>query len=305
MPTSTRRWQRFDPLPPAAMRGHISIRFPAFLITALWCLLFGSGVAGQRVTVVLSGGAARGGAHIGVLRALEEQKVPISSIVGTSIGAIIGGMYASGYSPDEIEKLMSSRQFQQWATGVMDDRYSYYYRKEDPNASWITTSFDFTRKITGILPAQLIKTYEIDFQIMQMLAQANALARSNFDSLMIPFRCVAADVDTTASLVLRSGDLATAVRGSMSLPLVFAPVVIRNKLVYDGGMYNNFPCDVASHEFHPDVIIGSRVAVRYEKPDRDDMVSQLLTMLMERQSDTVNFPRSVMIVPDIPSISLL
>jgi NTE family protein len=115
-------------------------------------------VSAQRVAVVLSGGAAKGGAHIGVLRALEENQVPVNYIVGTSIGAVVGSMYASGYSPDEIEKLMSSEAFQRWAAGVMDDKYVYYYRKADPNASWITTNFDFTKKVTSILPAQLIKT---------------------------------------------------------------------------------------------------------------------------------------------------
>ena len=91
----------------------------------------------------------------------------------------------------------------------------------------------------------------------------------------------------------------------MSLPLIFSPVVINKKLVYDGGMYNNFPCDVAMQDFHPDVIIGSRVAHRFGKADRDDIISQLLTMLMERQNDTILYPNSVMIVPNIPAINLL
>jgi len=278
--------------------------FSFFLIFGFSFLFFYSSPA-QRVAVVLSGGAAKGGAHIGVLRALEEHQVPINYIIGTSIGAVVGGMYAAGYSPDEIENLMNSWEFQQWASGVMDDKYIYYFQKEDPNASWITTSFDFTKKITSILPAQLIKTYDIDFQIMKLMSQANAVAGSDFNRLMVPFRCVVADIDTSAQMVLRNGDLSTAVRGSMSLPLVFSPVVINSKLVYDGGMYNNFPCDVAMRDFQPDVIIGSRVARRYEKPDRDDLVSQLLTMLMERQSDTIFYPHSVMIVPNVPSINLL
>ncbi len=277
---------------------------PVLLIFHFSFFINYSGTA-QRVALVLSGGAAKGGAHIGVLRALEENQVPVNYIVGTSIGAVVGGLYAAGFSPDEIQELMNSEKFQRWASGIMDDKYVFYYRKEDPNASWITTSFDFTKKITSILPAQLIKTYEIDFQIMQLLSQANAAAGSDFNKLMVPFRCVVADIDTTAQMVLRNGDLSTAVRGSMSLPLVFSPVVIKNKLVYDGGMYNNFPCDVAMLDFQPDVIIGSRVAQRYEKPDRDDMVSQLLTMLMERQSDTIFYKNSVMIVPNIPTINLL
>ena len=278
----------------------------SLLILVLYlCFVSIGSAAAQRVAVVLSGGGAKGGAHIGVLRALEEQHIPITCIVGTSIGAVIGAMYAGGYTPDEIEKILNSRNFQHWASGEMDEKYSYYYRKEDPNASWITTSFDFTRKLTAILPAQFIKTYEIDFQIMKMLAASNAAAGGDFNKLMIPFRCVVSDIDSSEKMVLRHGDLSTAVRGSMSLPLILNPAVIDKKLVFDGGMYDNFPCDVAVHEFHPDVIIGSRVAQRYEKPDRDDMVSQLLTMLMERQSDTISYPNSVMIVPDIPPVDLL
>ncbi|MCK9423997.1 MAG: patatin-like phospholipase family protein [Bacteroidales bacterium] len=259
----------------------------------------------QRVALVLSGGAAKGGAHIGVIRALEEQQIPITYITGTSIGAIIGAMYASGYTPDEMENLMNSEDFQRWASGVMDDKYIYYYRKEDPNASWITTNFDFNKKITSLLPTHLIKTYEIDFRFMELLAPANAVCKGNFDSLMIPFRCVVSDIDSTQALVLGSGDLNAAVRGSMSIPLIYNPVVINKKLVFDGGMYNNFPVDAVIRDFHPDVIIGSRVAQRYDKPDRDDIISQILSMLMERQSDTILFSRSVMIVPKLPPTNLL
>lgn len=280
-------------------------RYLSVFLVFYFSLFIADLLSAQRVALVLSGGAAKGGAHIGVLRALEEQMVPVNYIVGTSIGAVVGAMYASGYSPDEIEHLMNSEAFQRWVSGVTNDQYVYYYRKEDPNASWITTSFDFTKNFAAILPAQLIRTYDIDFQIMQLLSPANAVAGGDFDKLMVPFRCVVADIDTTAQMVMRRGDLSTAVRGSMSLPLVFAPVVINNKLVYDGGMYNNFPSDVAMLDFKPDVIIGSRVAQRYEKPDQDDIISQLLTMLMERQNDTIIFPGSVMIVPKIPSISLL
>jgi len=287
------------------MLARIRNRPACFLPILIFFLLSGFPARSQKVALVLSGGAAKGGAHIGVLRALEENHIPVDYIVGTSIGAVVGGMYASGYSPDEIEKLMSSEEFQRWASGTMSDEYVYYYRKEDPNASWIATSFDFTKKVTSILPAQLIKTYDIDFQIMRLFARANAAAGGNFNNLMVPFRCVVADIDTTGQMVMSNGDLSTAIRGSMSLPLIFSPVVLNNKLIYDGGMYNNFPCDVAIQDFKPDVVIGSRVAKRFEKPDRDDIVSQLLTMLMERQSDTLTLPHSVMIVPNIPHINLL
>ncbi len=262
-------------------------------------------VSGQKVALVLSGGASRGGAHIGVIRALEEEQVPISCIIGTSIGAIIGALYASGYTPDEMEKLLSSPEFQQWASGTMDEKNTYYYWKEDPNAGWVNLNVNFRKKVSGILPTNIVSPFEIDYHFMTLLAPANAACKGNFDSLMIPYRCVVSDIDSTEAVVMRKGDLSSAVRGSMTIPIIFNPVVINKKLVYDGGMYNNFPCDVAIGDFHPDVIIGSRVSQRYDKPDPDDIISQVLTMLMEKQNDTIPFDRSVMIVPRIPKINLL
>jgi NTE family protein len=259
----------------------------------------------QKVALVLSGGGSRGAAHIGVIRALEENKIPISYIVGTSIGAIVGSLYASGYTADEMEKLMDSEAFQRWAAGTVDDRYIYYYRKEDPNDSWVSLDFDFRKKLTSQLPTNLISPYEMDYAFLQILGTASAACNSNFDNLMIPFRCVVSDVDSTQKIVLGKGDLSSAVRGSMSIPFVFKPITINGKLVFDGGMYDNFPTDVAVKEFHPDVIIGSRVAERYSNPDREDVVSQLLSMLMARQNDSIPYPNSVLISPALPHISII
>src|ERR1035437_479004 len=95
-------------------------------------------IRAQKVALVLSGGGSRGVAHIGVIRALEESHIPINYIVGTSVGAIVGSLYASGYTADEMEQLMDSEAFQHWTAGIMDDRYIYYYRKEDPNGGWVS-----------------------------------------------------------------------------------------------------------------------------------------------------------------------
>ena len=262
-------------------------------------------IRAQKVALVLSGGGSRGAAHIGVIRALEENKIPISYIVGTSIGAIVGSLYASGYTADEMEKLMASEAFQRWVAGAVDDQYIYYYRKEDPNGGWVSLDFDFRKKLTSQLPTNLISPYEMDYAFLQILGTSSAACKNNFDQLMIPFRCVVADVDSTQKIVLGKGDLSSAVRGSMSIPFVFKPITINGKLVFDGGMYDNFPTDVAVKEFHPDVIIGIRVAERYSSPDREDVVSQLLSMLMARQTDSIPFPNSVLIVPNIPHINII
>ncbi len=259
----------------------------------------------QKVALVLSGGGAKGAAHIGVIRALEEHQIPIDYVVGTSIGAIVGALYAIGYTPEEMEQLMDSQEFSNWAAGIVNEKYVYYFRKEDPNASWVSLDIDPKKKLSTFLPTNLITPYEIDFELMRMFASASAASNYNFNNLMIPFRCVAADIDSTQALVMRDGNLSSAVRGSMSIPLVFNAMQYKGKLLFDGGMYNNFPANVAQDDFHPDVIIGSRVAQRFKAPDADDVISQLSTMLMERQSDTITYPNSVMIVPQIPKINLL
>ena len=268
-------------------------------------LLSTSSLQAQKVVLVLSGGGSKGAAHIGVIRALEENHIPIDYIVGTSIGAVVGSLYASGYTPDEMERLMESASFLRWVGGLMDDGYIYYYRKEDPNGSWMSMDFDFRKKLTSQLPTHLISPYEMDYAFLQILGPASAACKNNFDQLMIPFRCVVSDVDSTQKIVLRNGDLSSAVRGSMSIPFVFKPITINGKLVFDGGMYDNFPTDVAVNEFHPDVIIGSRVAERYSSPDREDVISQLLSMLMARQNDTIPYPNSILIAPNIPHVSLI
>ena len=259
----------------------------------------------QKVALVLSGGGSRGAAHIGVIRALEENHIPIDYIAGTSIGAIVGSLYAMGYTPDEMEKLLDSKDFKRWSAGIIDDQYVYYYLKEDPNSSWVSLDINFKKKLSSQLPSNLISPYEMDFAFMELLAPGAAACNYNFNNLVIPFRCVVSDVDSTQTMVIRNGDLASAVRGSMTIPFIFKPITIQGRLVFDGGMYNNFPVDIAKKDFHPDVIIGSRVAKRYEKPDRDDALSLLLSMLMERQNDTMLYPNSIMIVPSIPDVNII
>ncbi|MCX6287256.1 MAG: patatin-like phospholipase family protein [Bacteroidetes bacterium] len=267
----------------------------------LWCMPAQS----QKVAVILSGGASKGGAHIGVLRALEEQHIPISYIAGTSVGAIIGGLYASGYTPDEIETLISSEEFQRNASGLMYDEYVYYYRREESNASWISLDINPKKKITSSLPTSLKSPFMIDFRFMEIFAPPNAAAGGDFDKLFVPFRCVVADIDSSSAVIIKKGDLGSAIRASMSIPFVYNPVILNNKVMYDGGMYNNFPTNVAADDFKADVIIGSRVAERYDKPDPEDIVSQLLIMLMGKQSSNIPYPNSVLILPNVPVVDLL
>lgn len=239
-------------------------------------------IKAQKVAVVLSGGGAKGVCHIGFLKALEENNIPIDYIAGTSMGAIIGGMYAAGYTPTEMEQLVTSPIFQKWAEGVIGDDYYHYYKQEDPNAAWFKLRFNYSEKLKPRLPTNLVSPFEMDYQFMEVFAAASAASNYNFDSLMIPFRCVAADIFANKPYVADTGCIGTAVRASMTFPFYFKPIKIGGRLMFDGGMYNNFPVDVAIKTFNPDVILGCKAAADGTRPESDDIISQLENMLMAK-----------------------
>lgn len=239
-------------------------------------------VTAQRVGVVLSGGGAKGLAHIGVLQALEDQQVPIDYICGTSIGALVGGLYASGYSPTQIRNLVTSEAFLDMANGKVEDKYTYYFSRQDDDAGWVSIKFYKDSVWKSAAPTNLVSPVALDFEIMARMAEANAAASYNFDSLMIPFRCNAADIASKNSVTFRQGDLGSAIRASMSYPFYLKPIRINGKLLFDGGMYNNFPADVMSEDFKPDVIIGCNVSSNEEPPHEDDILSQVRNMVVSK-----------------------
>lgn len=245
---------------------------------------------GQKVGLVLSGGGAKGVVHVGVIKALEEIGIPVDYITGTSMGAIVGGLYASGYSPAEIEAIMVSEDFSRWATGELQKQYIYYFKEDRPDASWASISFDYDarkNKMISRLPTNLISPSEMDFEFMQFFCSASAAARYDFDSLMIPFRCVASDIENSRAVILSEGQLGRAVRASMTFPFYFKPIELDSMLLFDGGMYNNFPADVMMEDFHPDVIIGSKAAGNYDAPEQDDILSQIQNMLVAKTDYSV------------------
>lgn len=256
-------------------------------------------VFGQKVAVVLSGGGSRGAAHVGMLMALEEHNIPVDYIAGTSIGAFVGAMYAAGYSPGEMEQFLTSESIRRWSTGEFSSQYDFFYRRGEPDAAWISLDFDFSKQISKILPASLVSSVEMDFTLMRLFAAASAVASNDFDSLFVPFLCVAADVDANKAKVLRSGDLGRAVRASVSFPFVFKPVTIDGRVLFDGGMYNNFPHEVALEAFGPDLIIGCKVSHNYPSPDPNDIVSQIQKMLMTDMELDLNIEQGIVIEPNL------
>jgi len=274
-----------------------------FIVTL--AIFFAINLKGQKVGLVLSGGGSKGLAHIGVIRALEEKGIPIDYITGTSMGAIIGGLYAAGYSPDEMEKIFLSEEFPYWISGKIDPKYYYYFKKEIPDASWIDLRFNYKSSIKPKLPTNLVSPFQMDFAFLEIFSSTNSIIKNSFDSLFVPFRCMAADIYHNKPITLKNGDLGRAIRASMTFPFYFKPIQIDSTILFDGGMYNNFPTDVMYDEFFPDIIIGSKVASNYPKPDADDIVSLLQNMLMEKSEYSVICDNGVLISPNVKKVNVI
>ncbi|MBA3665233.1 MAG: patatin-like phospholipase family protein [Bacteroidetes bacterium] len=256
-------------------------RFTHIAIYILFLLHF-SNLLSQRVGLVLSGGGASGLTHIGVIKALEENNIPIDYIAGTSIGSLIGGYYAIGYSPQEIEQVVRNSFFLSITKGDLPARYDYLIKQRENYASWITFKFNLKANYLKNLPTNVINSIPIDYYLMETFTGASNHVKNNFDSLMVPFRCLASDVLSKKSVVFRKGDLPSALRASMSYPFYLRPIQVDGRLLFDGGLYNNFPTDVMQKEFAPDFIIGSNVSENIVAPDDDDLYLQLRSLLMNQ-----------------------
>ncbi|MBU1012744.1 MAG: patatin-like phospholipase family protein [Bacteroidetes bacterium] len=280
------------------------LKFTYFLIV-ISIVLFGiNPVFAQKVAIVLSGGGAKGLSHVGVLRALEENNIPIDYIAGTSMGAVVGGLYASGYSPAEIETLLTSREFIRWASGELDIKNQFFFKKKPDNPSWISLPIHYDKRFRSKIPLNLVPTDEMDITIMELFAGPSAASKYDFNNLFVPFRCVTTDIEASESVIMKDGQLGEAIRASMSVPFYFSPIRVNGKLLFDGGMYNNFPVDVAYNDFSPDIIIGSKASSNFAPPQEDDIISQLQNMLMSK-TDYSNIPgKGIIIEPDLGSMNL-
>ncbi len=277
-----------------------SLLFIIFAIAA--CLQ----IKAQSVGLVLSGGGAKGMAHIGVIRVLEENNIPIDYIAGTSIGAIVGGLYAAGYSPDEMEKLFKSEEFYFWSTGKIQKDYRYYFKMPEENPSWINVRIEKKEQKVKILPkSYLIPEEQMDFAFMELLAATNEACKNNFDSLMIPFFCVATDVNKSKPAILRTGDLGASIRASMTVPFYFKPVEIDGKLLFDGGIVNNFPHDIMTDIFKPDIIIGHKVANNLKVAEAGDVLAQISNIVMRPTDFTIAANEGIVLETHFDNIGLL
>ena len=277
----------------------------------LLCFLISSSlvIQAQKVGLVLSGGGAKGITHIGIIKALEENHIPIDYVAGTSMGAIIGGMYAMGFTVDEMIETIKSNDFKHWTTGEIDSNYKYYYRNADPKPNFVEISFnvhniDSINLKSAVLPTNIISPRQMNYAFVPLTSQANAVAGGDFDKLFVPFRCVASDIYNKEAVVFRYGVLGDAIHASLSYPFMFKPVVIDNRLLFDGGIFNNFPVDVMRTDFKPDIMIGSVVARNPRKPDERDILMQIQNMIMSRTDYTIPKKEGILLKFNMPNFKL-
>lgn len=262
-----------------------------FLLTSIAVLPALSAEAGDSVSnrqdykvgLVLSGGGAKGIAHVGVIKALEENDIAIDCIAGTSMGAIVGSLYACGWSPEQMMSFFTSRDFSYWSTGVINPADIMYFSRPDPSPAWLrlNLALDKEAPLKGALPSNLISPLPMNIEFLRLYAPYSRQCSENFDRLFVPLRTVCSDVYHKHKIVCSSGSLGDAVRASMSFPMVFKPIEMDGVLVYDGGIYDNFPVDVMQKDFNPDFIIGVSVSGPDEKPVAGNAFSQLEDMIIQ------------------------
>jgi NTE family protein len=228
------------------------------LIMCLTLMLTTALAEGPKIGLVLGGGGAKGAAEVGVLKVLEEAGIKPDVIVGTSIGSIVGGLYAAGYSAAELETMFKT---QEWLT-LLTDR----------NGSFANEPYKVVDNVTYIFGFPILDRNEKGLGVMKgsgiehMLdSMASAKGCTDFASLKIPFSCVAADIRSGKEVILREGNVAKAMRASMAIPGVFKPVEIDGQKLVDGGMLNNLPVDVC-RQMGADLIIAVDLQQNEQKP---------------------------------------
>jgi NTE family protein len=258
------------------------------------------------VGLVLSGGGARGAAHVGVLKVLEEMRIPIDAIAGTSMGAVVGGLYASGMSAAQIEREMASVDWQDAFRDRPSRRQLTFRRKQEDREFLVQLPLGF-RDGDFQLPSGLIQGQKLS-QLLRALTLPAADIQS-FDDLPTPFRAIATDLETGSAVVLQDGDLATALRASMSAPGIFAPVERDGQLLVDGGVSNNLPVDIA-RAMNVDrlivVDVGFPLAARDELGSVTNVANQMLTILIRRETqkqlESLG-PSDLLVSPALPTTS--
>ena len=278
-----------------------------FLLLLLLFLGFQNAFAQEKerpkIGLVLSGGGAKGLAHIGVLKAIEEAGVKIDFIGGTSMGAIVGGLYASGYNASQIDSIFKVSDFDQLLKDYIPRSSKNFYEKENDEKYALVLPFD---KWKVGLPYAYSKGLNIYGLLNKLLH--NDRHERNFNELPTPFLCIATDIETGKQIVLDHGYLAQAIMASATFPSLFSPIVIDDKLLIDGGVVNNYPIDEVK-KLGADIIIGvdvqSGLKSRQELNNATRILVQISNLQMMDNMEAKKERTDIYIKPDISEYSVI
>ena len=268
------------------------------LVIYLFCFnfLFSETINNKKIGLVLSGGGAKGFAHIGLLKVLDEEKIPIDYVVGTSMGSIIGALYSMGYSALEIENIILTRDWLSYFDDTISRKNELIENKEDKDKYALSLVKENWRLN---LPKGAIKGQSIDKVLEELFLNAKDI--KDFSQLPIPFACVATDAATGKEVVFTKGYLTNGIRASMSLPGLLDPVEIDGKLLLDGGLANNFPASVAL-DLGADYLIGEEVLGDLKrKEELDSAIAIMDQALAYKRVDVTNLEKKkidILIQPD-------
>jgi NTE family protein len=265
--------------------------------------------ARPRIGLVLSGGGARGAAHVGVIRKLEEMQIPIDAIAGTSMGAVVGGLYAAGLSGDEIERVFRELDWQEVIRDRAPRRERAYRRKQDDRNILAKGALGVNTTAGVVLPLGLVQGHKIT----QVLRDATVRVADvhDFDRLPTPFRALATDLETGEAVVMGQGDLVTVLRASMSAPGVLTPVERDGRLLVDGGLVDNLPVELAQSMGVDRLIV---VDVSFPLAKRDglgsafDITNQMVGIMVRRgtlESKKRLQPGDVLLEPDLGAMTAI
>ena len=273
-------------------------------------LLLLSGLLAQerpKVALVLSGGGARGGAHVGVLKVLEENNIPVDMIVGTSMGSFVGGLYSAGMTPDEISTMLTTTDWKKYIRADFD-RPDTPMRKKDLDYTYQgRLGLGINSQNDLVLPTGVLKRQPMLLKFQELTQNVQDI--EDFDKLSIPYRAVATNIKNGDEVVLKSGSLAKAIYASSSIPGGFQPININGIDLVDGGVSDNFPIQVA-RDMGADIIIAVDVSENFSQ-DLDVnsyfvVMGQLVNILMRRnanESITTLTDKDILLTPDLEGFS--
>ncbi len=285
------------------IKSHLPLLLSLMLLPGLMDPVQAQNAERPKVGVVLSGGGARGLAHIGVLKVLEEVNMPVDVVGGTSIGAIVGGLYATGYSAAQLERIALTTPWLRLFTDESNRRYVPIEEKSEDSKYMLTLPM---HGFHVSLPSGLVSGQEAFKMLAGLTWHVHHI--QDFNQLPIPFVCVATDLETGEAVLIRSGSLAEGLRASMTLPSIFTPAMIDGRAVLDGGIANNFPVQEVL-DMGADVVIGVDVSSQLPKAETInsllDVLNQTVSFQIERTAILQRERAGILLQPELDAYGMM